>query len=418
MPTLGQRMKRNDIEWLNVVIFIVTPALSLYGFYTTQLTFQTAIWAVVYYFCTGLAITAGTQTVESIIISLPSTNPFEQLHRYFAHRSYEAAFPMRLLLALFGAGALQGSIKWWCRDHRAHHRYTDSSRDPYGANKGVFWSHIGWLVVKQDKDKIGRVDISDLKRDKIVMWQHDWFPIIGLFMAFVFPTLVAYIGWGDFWGGFYFAGVARLVVVHHATFCVNSLAHWLGEASYDDRQTPRDHFITALVTLGEGYHNFHHEFPSDYRNAILFWQYDPTKWTIWICSLFGLTYNLKMFPENEIVKGRIQMQEKKIDELKKKLNWGKPLDELPEWTWKEFALKKDGGQNYLVVDKIVYNVHSFMEDHPGGRGFLKTSIGRDVSASFNGAIYFHSNAARNLATRMRIAKIVGEIPDDEKAKEE
>jgi stearoyl-CoA desaturase (delta-9 desaturase) len=83
--------------------------------------------------------------------------------------------------------------------------------------------------------------------------------------------VVAGLGWGDWWGGLVYAGIMRACFVQQATFCVNSLAHWLGEQPFDDRRTPRDHFITALVTLGEGYHNFHHEFPSDYRTlAYLF----------------------------------------------------------------------------------------------------------------------------------------------------
>ena len=79
-----------------------------------------------------------------------------------------------------------------------------------------------------------------------------------------------------------------------STFCVNSLAHWLGEAPFDDKHTPRDHFATALVTIGEGYHNFHHQFPMDYRNAIQWYQYDPTKWFIWVCQQLGLASHLKV----------------------------------------------------------------------------------------------------------------------------
>ena len=79
-----------------------------------------------------------------------------------------------------------------------------------------------------------------------------------------------------------------------STFCVNSLAHWLGETPFDDKHTPRDHFATALVTIGEGYHNFHHQFPMDYRNAIRWYQYDPTKWFIWVCQQLGLASHLKV----------------------------------------------------------------------------------------------------------------------------
>jgi len=286
---------------------------------------------------------------------------------------------------LISSGSVEGSIKWWSRHHRAHHRFTDSDRDPYGAQHGIIWSHIGWMIMKESNDEKhrGRVDISDLKNDPVVMFQHHNYLWLAPFMAFVFPTLVAGLGWEDWMGGFVFAGVARLVFVHHATFCVNSLAHWLGETTYDDRLTPRDHFITALVTLGEGYHNFHHEFPSDYRNAVQYWQYDPTKWFVWFASLAGLTYNLKMFSENEIVKGRVLMQQKKIDEVKATLNWGVPMESLDVINWSEFTKKvKNEGKQWLVIDGIVHDVSEFMDHHPGGRGFLKAALGRDVTKKF------------------------------------
>jgi stearoyl-CoA desaturase (delta-9 desaturase) len=84
-----------------------------------------------------------------------------------------------------------------------------------------------------------------------------------------------------------------------STFCVNSLAHYLGETPFDDKHTPRDHVITALVTIGEGYHNFHHQFPMDFRNAIRWYQYDPTKWFISVMSFFGLASHLKVSKVHE-----------------------------------------------------------------------------------------------------------------------
>jgi hypothetical protein len=92
------------------------------------------------------------------------------------------------------------------------------------------------------------------------------------------------------------------------------LAHYLGDHTFDDRRSPRDHFITAILSLGEGYHNFHHEFPQDYRNAIKFYQYDPTKWLIKTLSYVGLTHHLKKFPDNEIKKGIFLMEQKKLDQ--------------------------------------------------------------------------------------------------------
>lgn len=114
-----------------------------------------------------------------------------------------------------------------------------------------------------DPKQVGRADVSDLDEDPIVVWQHKNYGVVALIFGIVFPALIAAL-WGDWYGGMVYAGILRFFFVQQATFCVNSLAHWIGEQPFDDRRSPRDHMLTALVTLGEGYHNFHHEFPSDY----------------------------------------------------------------------------------------------------------------------------------------------------------
>ena len=134
--------------------------------------------------------------------------------------------------------------------------------------------------MKQNPKRIGRTDIADLNEDAVVRWQHRHYLKVVLFMGLVFPMLITGLGWGDWFGGFIYAGILRILFVQQSTFCVNSLAHYLGDQPFDDRNSPRDHVFTALVTLGEGYHNMHHEFPSDFRNAIQWYQYDPTKWLV------------------------------------------------------------------------------------------------------------------------------------------
>lgn len=225
-------------------------------------------------------------------IEIDTTVQFKGYHRLWAHRSYNASKPLEYFLAFAGAGAVEGSIKWWSRGHRAHHRYTDTDLDPYSAHKGLWWSHVGWMLIKPRR-KPGVADISDLSRNGVVRWQHKWYIPMLIFMGFIVPTLIPGFLWGDWLGGYVYAGALRLTFVHHSTFCVNSLAHWLGETPFDDKHTPRDHMFTALVTIGEGYHNFHHQFPMDYRNAIRWYQYDPTKWFIWVCSVLGLASHLK-----------------------------------------------------------------------------------------------------------------------------
>ncbi|KAG1152593.1 hypothetical protein G6F37_005381 [Rhizopus arrhizus] len=372
------------VNWPQSILLLSTPLIALYGIFTTELTRKTLIWAIGYYFITGLGITAG-------------------YHRMWAHRAYRGSLLLRWLFSFAGAGAVEGSIYWWSRGHRAHHRWTDTDKDPYSAHRGFFFSHFGWMLVKRPNNRIGYADVADLKADSVVAIQHRLYPYFALGMGFLFPTLVAGLGWGDFRGGFFYAAVARLVFVHHATFCVNSLAHYLGEASFDDHNTPRDHWITALATLGEGYHNFHHQFPQDYRNAIKYTQYDPTKWLIIVLSWFGLAYELKEFPSNEVSKGRIFMQEKKIREEKSKLFYGVPLKDLPVYTWEEFqSFVLNENKKWILIEGVLYDVKNFMKEHPGGVKYLSTAIGKDMTTSFNGGIYNHSNGARNLLTSLRV----------------
>jgi stearoyl-CoA desaturase (delta-9 desaturase) len=274
LPPVTWQNFYTELNWLNVFILTVLPLIGLYGALTTRLRWETLVFSILYYYLTGLGITAG-------------------YHRLWAHRAYNATKGLQYFLALLGAGAVEGSIKWWSRGHRAHHRYTDTDLDPYNAHRGLLWSHIGWMLVKPRR-RPGVADVSDLSRNEIVKWQHKHYISLIFLMAFIVPTLIPWLCWGDAKGGYFYAAILRLCFVHHSTFCVNSLAHWLGETPFDDKHTPRDHLITALVTIGEGYHNFHHQFPMDYRNAIKWYQYDPTKWFIWVCHQLGLASHLKV----------------------------------------------------------------------------------------------------------------------------
>ncbi|CAE6477416.1 unnamed protein product [Rhizoctonia solani] len=384
-----------ELNHLNCFFIVATPLISLYGALTTTLQWKTACFTLFWYFVTGLGITAG-------------------YHRLWAHRSYNASKPLEYFLALAGAGAVQGSIKWWSRGHRAHHRYTDTELDPYNAHLGFFWSHVGWMIFKPRR-KPGVADVSDLAKNKVAQWQHRWYLWLVLTMSFGIPTVIPGLFWGDWRGGYFYAGVARLCFVHHSTWCVNSLAHWLGESSFDDKHTPRDHVITALVTIGEGYHNFHHQFPMDYRNAIKWYQYDPTKWFIAAMSRLGLASQLKVFPDNEVKKGQMTMELKKIKARADKIEWPKTSNDLPVISWEEFqAHAKE--RNLVLISGFIHDITSFMNEHPGGRHLLSKNIGRDATTAFWGGVYEHSNAAHNLLAMMRVGVLRGGLEiESEKA---
>jgi stearoyl-CoA desaturase (delta-9 desaturase) len=375
------------INWIHFPLLTITPFVALYALLYVQPHPYSLALAGVFYFLTVISITGG-------------------YHRLYAHKSYDAALPLQLFYALFGAAAVQGSIRWWSRGHRAHHRYTDTDKDPYNSKRGLWWAHMGWMLFHTPTQPIGYADMRDLDSDPIVQWQHKHYPLMALMTSIVLPTAIGAL-WGDATGAYFYAGIVRLVICHHATFCVNSLAHYLGEHNYEDTQTPRDHFITALVTMGEGYHNFHHTFPKDYRNAVRWWQYDPTKWVIWTLSLVGLATKLKRFPENEVRKGRVLMSEKRIQETKATLDWGASHDTLPLMSMAEFKQESNAGKMWCIIDGVVYDFDSFIGDHPGGEALIVSARGRDVTKDFNGGVHLHRKAARYLLETFAIAQLDG-----------
>lgn len=373
------------VNWLNFILVVAIPTLGLFCAYHYPPQLKTCILAVVMYVFSGVSITAG-------------------YHRLWSHKSYDAHIIPKLFFAFFGAGAVQGSIKWWGHSHRVHHRFTDTKRDPYDARQGFWFSHMGWMLTIPNPKNRARADISDLTADPIVVFQHRHYLLLMVTAAVLFPCAVAGIFWGDFWGGFVYAGILKFFFIQQATFCVNSLAHWIGVQPFDDRRTPRDHVLTALVTFGEGYHNFHHEFPSDYRNALKWYQYDPTKITIWALSKVGLTWNLKTFSQNAIEQGLYQQQQKKLNRLKHKLNWGPQVSDLPVWEKDHFnEIAKEEG--LIIISGIVHNCKKFIKEHPGGQALVRASLGKDATKAFNGLVYAHSNAAHNMLATMRVAVI-------------
>ncbi|KAJ2151908.1 stearoyl-CoA 9-desaturase [Coemansia sp. RSA 1807] len=384
-----ERSLLQRLHWVHIVLLATTPLLALYGIATTNVRSETLVLTAVVYLISGLGITAG-------------------YHRLWAHTAYSATYPLQVFLALAGSAAVQGSIFWWARDHRVHHRYTDTPKDPYDALQGFWHCHIGWMLVKKDRRRLGYADTSDLKTDPLIRWQHKYYPLLVLTFGVVLPMSVPGLVWGDWRGGFFFATVLRMVLLHHATFCVNSLAHTIGRHTYDNVQTARDSWITALVTMGEGYHNFHHQFPNDYRNAIRFYQYDPTKWFIRIASTMGLAYDLKTFPANEVEKGQIQMRMKELEMKRAKLTFGTPVNKLPVFTEEEFLDQvKNYKKQWMVIEGFVYDVKPFINDHPGGAALIRGGIGKDMTEAFNGGVYMHHNSARNLMnTSLRVGRLI------------
>jgi stearoyl-CoA desaturase (delta-9 desaturase) len=285
---------QEKINWGTAPFFVITPLAAIFGTLYVVLShglhWATLALTLFYVLATGLSITAG-------------------YHRLFSHVAYKAAWPVRLFYVLFGAGAFEGSVLEWCTDHRDHHRYTDQDKDPYNVKRGLLWSHIGWIFYL-DPSRRNFKNIEDLNQDPMLLWQNKHYKLIATFMGFLLPMGLAAC-WGDPWGGLFIAGALRMTLNHHFTFFINSFAHYFGRKTYSDLSA-RDNWMLSLVTYGEGYHNFHHQFAIDYRNGVRWFDFDPSKWLIWTLSKLGLASGLKQIDEEIIAKARMQMEEQRL----------------------------------------------------------------------------------------------------------
>lgn len=290
-------MKKPRLILTNVLVFVITGLIAAVlvpveaiknGFDLAEISA-----CVILIYFSGMSITAG-------------------YHRLWSHKAYEANVFVRVVLAIGGAMSLQNSILHWCSDHRIHHKHVDDNdNDPYSAKKGFWYSHIGWMLREYQVQRYSDYsNCRDLQKDKVVMWQHNHYLKIMLAANFGVPLLLGWLN-GDIWGMLLLAGVFRLVVVHHVTFFINSLAHIWGRQPYTDKNSARDNDLLAFFTFGEGYHNFHHIFEYDYRNGVKWWQFDPTKWLIRGLAFIGWTKNLRRCPEERIEKAKVAMQLKR-----------------------------------------------------------------------------------------------------------
>lgn len=286
-------MRKPKLLWLNVLVFATTGLLTLIGVPAYALLhgfdgWQISAMVVGIVFC-EMSITAG-------------------YHRLWSHRAYQAHWLVRLFFMIGGTFATQNSILHWCADHRRHHRYVDNNdKDPYSAKRGFWYAHIGWMLRDYTIDFDHEYkNCRDLQNDPIVRWQHRHYILLVLGMNFGIP-LVLGLWHGDVLGMLLLLGAARLFIAHHFTFLINSLAHIWGSQPYSAENTARDNAVLAVLTLGEGYHNYHHCFQRDYRNGIHWWQFDPTKWLIRGLAALRLTSHLYRAPLERIEASRAHM---------------------------------------------------------------------------------------------------------------
>ena len=290
--TVGPRVRWDVAAVLFGTLSVAVIAVPWYGM---NFGFEPLLWVgfTLFVLWNGLSITAG-------------------YHRLWSHKSYEAHFLVRLMFALGGALSIQNSIKVWTSNHRTHHRHTDDEdQDPYSARRGLWYSHIGWMLRDYPASQTNFDNVRDLEKDPIVTWQHKYYWVLVILMNVALPLSLGALA-GDAIGGLLLMGFLRLVVCHHTTFFINSLAHFWGRQPYSDRNSARDNAIIAMLTYGEGYHNYHHTFQWDYRNGIRWYHFDPSKWLIATLEKCRLASNLKVAAPELIEKSLAAMQHKLV----------------------------------------------------------------------------------------------------------
>lgn len=286
--------QERGIRWHNVIVVGGATIVSLVG--------------VPWYIVTSGLHTAEVVTSVALFVAI-SLSVTGGYHRLFAHRAYEAKAPLKLAYLIFGAGALENTALEWAAQHRAHHANTDREGDPYSIKEGFWWAHVNWVFHDlSESEDVAAKRWRDLQRDPLVVWQDRNYLPIAIGIAFGIPLIVG-LAVGNVLGLLLVAGVLRISVTHHATFLINSLAHFWGSQPYCSDHTARDSSLVALLTMGEGYHNYHHTFPTDYRTGAKWWHLDPTKWMIYWLAKLGLARRLKRASPERVAQALASQQQ-------------------------------------------------------------------------------------------------------------
>jgi stearoyl-CoA desaturase (delta-9 desaturase) len=298
-PVKDEPVKKASYEmkivWRNVILFTILHLGALYGVYSLlfEAKWLTWLWCYFLLFVSATGITAGA-------------------HRLWAHKSYKAKTPLKFILVIFNCVSFQNDIIEWARDHRVHHKYSETNADPHNALRGFFFAHIGWLLVRKHPDvamKGKGVDISDLTNCPLLQFQRKYYRSLVIFFCFIVPSVVPML-WGESAFVAYFtAGLLRYCISLNMTWCVNSVAHMWGFRPYDAKINPRQNYLTSFGAFGEGWHNYHHSFPYDYRASEFPYTLNPTTLFIDVFTWIGWVYDRKIVSQEIIDKKKLKSGE-------------------------------------------------------------------------------------------------------------
>jgi len=274
---------KTKLHYTNIIYLVTHHIIALYALYNLPSIFSFRLILEVFLAAqlTGmLGITAGA-------------------HRLWSHKSFEAAFPVRVVFMLANSASHQGSIYQWSKDHKMHHKHTDTELDPHSIQYGFWYSHVGWIFFRKTdafREASRLIQMDDLKKDTVVMFQHKYYFLLSNLFCFILPTLYGKYMWDSYTIGYLYFGVLRWILLLHATWCVNSVAHMWGSTPYNPRISSRQSTVTSIIAVGEGWHNYHHTYPYDYRASEFNWnnEWNPTTFLLDSLSSVGLVWNKKV----------------------------------------------------------------------------------------------------------------------------
>jgi stearoyl-CoA desaturase (delta-9 desaturase) len=232
-------------------------------------------------------------------------------HRYFSHRAYSTSRIFQFILALLAQSTAQKSVLWWAAKHRHHHLHSDTEQDVHSPrHKGFLYSHVGWIFA-QKHEKADFVKVADLARYPELMLLHKY-ELLPAIAVGILCFLAA--GWSGLVVGFFWS----TVLVYHATFCVNSLAHVHGSKRYVTGDDSRNNWLLALFTMGEGWHNNHHAYQSSARQGFKWWEVDATYYCLRAMSWLGIIWDLKT-PSAQVLRNEQRLGSRVINRAAEQL---------------------------------------------------------------------------------------------------
>ncbi|XP_011637422.1 (11Z)-hexadec-11-enoyl-CoA conjugase-like [Pogonomyrmex barbatus] len=277
------------LKWKNIIFISLLHISFVYVCFTFKFfeNLKTLAWIFIMYLIGGIGVTGGA-------------------HRFWTHHAYKAKWPLRIILVIMYSSSGLNNLYDWVRDHRVHHKYTDTDADPHNSNRGFFFSHVGWLMMKKNSEVIRRgreTDMSDLLTDPIAIFCCKHYSIFRFVFAFLLPVMMPVYGWNE---TLYRALVSQIIIRYtlllNIIWSVNSAAHIWGSKPYNGNINPTENWLIAFFGGGEGWHNYHHVFPWDYKAAELgSYMFNLTTMFIDFFAKIGWAYDLKQ-PSEKLVR--------------------------------------------------------------------------------------------------------------------